>query len=1109
MEGSQAPHAKKQVILHNKDGKFLQLSPQYVLPLKKSHVYLGAIISYDDFETLNARHRAHAGHVAFTRLRPYLTARRTLPLHKRLALWKATVATSTLYSITASGPTPKSFDLIRIQMTRQIRAIANSPRHLTLESDVALFDRLHLTSPGNIIESRLQALVDRTAALSQVLHQEDLRIMPAIKDWETLLLQDFRNMCSHPLKQVDAEHVCNECHATFDTAAALRQHIGRLHSKARRAAESEVFDHHKHGTDGMPICRRCGHKFARWTELNKHITGNFCQAAPVDEITEPIKDTYLQQARDLPAESRDPRTMVLTDDLKEELLHHCAICRQWQPNSRYIKIHYTRVHPDYWRQHQASTQNWRRLHIPRIKAHCTWCGGTPSAGGIHSDSCPVLFQITMINAIVQDELQPNTGEEASEAVLQPTMPPPEALKHWDRRCQFCQHTCTNRGFRKHMRDQHAEWWRKHSDSHEAFCSAWAQGLSKPKCQYCDQQFQHRAQHAGVCYKLFQEAVHRCIQAHPDDDPRIGDGGERCCDAAQPAITAGNHRRVRHLPPDGVAGSSAAADSTIQQKSQDGGGTATGHQATQVHTAERRTAERGVQPTSLGALRWQQIFGQARAHDDHHGSPLLETGRGTPATSHGQAVHDSLRERTPGPTSSFLRDRSKVARGSEQNPAGGQELLTRVHGEQHVVGTLQQVGEDAPGRDDPEQLAQARVDQQGRQQAAVALQDLGREQVGDRHKQAPNRASPNVGHGHGTQNDLREGNGAAGTQVSQHPQVDGERRGNHTPVHAILELPRGPGGPGTPPVLGSVGQHGDAAHRGSHEAGESQAASIGGHVGQGAGSDEGRDAVTRQFICGMRLQNNSNICYINATVMLWLWACGVTQAFDDMAGTASRALRTVLQKRGKIHLLELLPWQCYFRGWPQITSQHDVRDWHIHLFPQAMPPHLRGHWQARLLNLQMRDNASTVTPVLMTLPVHLQECSLQTLVDQWCAQEAVHALTHPPRVLGLCLNRFTYVDAAEKLSMPVRLQTVDVHIPCFVDEQSLHTYSCVYQTLGAIAHYGHNINAGHYRTFLYSHTDKIWHVTDDNTRAKRAKPGDLQHLDRNAYIVWLRLIGKQG
>ena len=43
----------------------LQWSGEYLLPLQTTHVYLGGVVSYFDFEFQNAKHRAHAGQVTF------------------------------------------------------------------------------------------------------------------------------------------------------------------------------------------------------------------------------------------------------------------------------------------------------------------------------------------------------------------------------------------------------------------------------------------------------------------------------------------------------------------------------------------------------------------------------------------------------------------------------------------------------------------------------------------------------------------------------------------------------------------------------------------------------------------------------------------------------------------------------------------------------------------------------------------------------------------------------------------------------------------------------------------------------------------------------------
>ena len=254
---------------------------------------------------------------------------------------------------------------------------------------------------------------------------------------------------------------------------------------------------------------------------------------------------------------------------------------------------------------------------------------------------------------------------------------------------------------------------------------------------------------------------------------------------------------------------------------------------------------------------------------------------------------------------------------------------------------------------------------------------------------------------------------------------------------------------------------------------------------------------------VRLQNKSNTCYINSSILLWLWAYALTTDLADTAGFAATALRAVLSSKGMLDLLEFLPWRRFLQGWRNVRHQHDVQEWHVHLFSQAMPPSMWGSWQAKLLSQDLRDSANTYTPILVTPPAHLQECSLQTVVDQWSSQEAIHALAAPPRILSFCLTRFGFNDAgAFKVEMPVSLQPFTVTIPCFVNEHSLETRSCQYTIIGAISHYGNDISSGHYRAMLHDVAESCWYITDDGARAKRAKTADTRHLSRNAYVIWL-------
>ena len=131
-----------------------------------------------------------------------------------------------------------------------------------------------------------------------------------------------------------------------------------------------------------------------------------------------------------------------------------------------MKIHYTSVHKTHRQQHQAHTQEWRRQHIPKSIDTCSWCGGKPSKGDIHSDSCPVLFQISLVSAMLQAELRTSTRRCRLGETLDLAVPVLSTRVHTTRT----------------MRDAHTERWRRASTHVEALCSGWASGLAKPSCQ---------------------------------------------------------------------------------------------------------------------------------------------------------------------------------------------------------------------------------------------------------------------------------------------------------------------------------------------------------------------------------------------------------------------------------------------------------------------------------------------------------------------------------------------------------------------------------------------------------------------------------------------------
>ena len=190
-EGVQVPHMlRKLVRKKNKQAdKQLYIDARWQLPLRKQHVYLGAVISYGAFEVQNAQHRKHAGQAAFARMRPTLMSQRALSLDKRLRLWRHIVVPTTMYSLGASGLTKQAYDLIRVMFVRQIRAMARSFRHLTEESDNSLLSRLGMPTPYMLVQQQQQSTLEATQRILQESGGEDFRAHPIIVQRE--------NWCRH------------------------------------------------------------------------------------------------------------------------------------------------------------------------------------------------------------------------------------------------------------------------------------------------------------------------------------------------------------------------------------------------------------------------------------------------------------------------------------------------------------------------------------------------------------------------------------------------------------------------------------------------------------------------------------------------------------------------------------------------------------------------------------------------------------------------------------------------------------------------------------------------------------------------------------------------
>ena len=124
-----------------------------------------------------------------------------------------------MYSITASGIPSKGFEMLRVALTKQARAIARSPRHrlggesgdeVIAKSDAACWRKVGIATPEKLVQQRLEDAAARASQLRGLLASEDVRVCTAVREREKAMLQQFQNRCIKPASAT-ATHVCHIC----------------------------------------------------------------------------------------------------------------------------------------------------------------------------------------------------------------------------------------------------------------------------------------------------------------------------------------------------------------------------------------------------------------------------------------------------------------------------------------------------------------------------------------------------------------------------------------------------------------------------------------------------------------------------------------------------------------------------------------------------------------------------------------------------------------------------------------------------------------------------------------------------------------------------------
>ena len=406
--GSFAEATRKRLILSRQGRRFLfvpDVTAPLHIPLYDRLEYMGVVLSYSSLEEQTMTKRLGVAQGSFDRLRRFLNTRRVLGLRHRLQLWQATVLPAMTYGVLAAGVTKHSLDRFHGMYMRHVRAISNSPVHVTNESNMELLRRLGFPAP---VDHLLNLVVGRMRGLERLgllLPCDDVMMAPSLWQW----LVDLRgnlSCFSHFYKRdaagivpvVDAPFLCNICGRSFSTQASLRLHDSKVHTKVRKKPVPSLKNLgdriREHGVDGMPTCKYCLHPFPRWNGLTRHLQLGRCEAylsrvaagpdAPALQATVPPlieHPTFFDDfaRRGTQALSQHPAVLA-------EAASHCCLCRQWFSSPSAYKTHLRRVHVEAWQR--SGERSIQRVTAQSLSGPCPYCKATVSAKTKHK--CPVL-----------------------------------------------------------------------------------------------------------------------------------------------------------------------------------------------------------------------------------------------------------------------------------------------------------------------------------------------------------------------------------------------------------------------------------------------------------------------------------------------------------------------------------------------------------------------------------------------------------------------------------------------------------------------------------------------------------------------------------------------
>jgi len=335
------------------------------IPLKKKSMYLGTLLSYDQFERQSEELRVQAGWNNFKRLQPWLCRKHKISLQLRLELMRTCIIPTICYGIFFRWYATNWYSTCMPNITSHLQANCWQSSSLYQETHFTVLERFHIEPPLIVLHKLAnQAHQSLTEALTLV-HSHDVihRInWSTLNATRTLLTSELCKPAAFPESDSEPEEVaCICCAFIASSLPELQRHHTLLHDLPRPFIRQ--VDFRQDTTDGMPQCKHCKKMFLKSSSFKLHCRANVCGPIPIQSTVIPSQpiiewgfvDPVVMEPGPLHNEYHD-RAMVNAAEadyasargdrkLRDYLQFHCVLCSRHLSHTKAITAHKKSNHP--------------------------------------------------------------------------------------------------------------------------------------------------------------------------------------------------------------------------------------------------------------------------------------------------------------------------------------------------------------------------------------------------------------------------------------------------------------------------------------------------------------------------------------------------------------------------------------------------------------------------------------------------------------------------------------------------------------------------------------------------------------------------------------------